>query len=689
MQDALLVELLTEELPPKSLHALGTRFAEGIGKRLKEMGFAPSAAQITAYATPRRLAVSIDKVVDMQPGRQVERKGPAVASGMGPDRRPTAALQGFARSCGVSVEQLDKMSEGKAEHFVFRSTKAGEALDAHLAELVRQSIKELPIAKMMRWGDRDDQFVRPVHGLIMLHGARPVAGTVLGLTARSHTLGHRFQGEGRLDIPHATAYAETLRQRGAVVPGFEQRRESIRAALTQAAGAAKLGDIEDLLNEVTALVESPSVYEGRFDEAFLAVPQECLILSMKQHQKYFPLLDKTTGKLLNRFLIVSNLNTSDPSQIVAGNERVLRARLSDAKFFFDQDRKQPLLARVERLGNVVYHNKIGTQLERVQRLVKLASHIAARLGADTALAERAALLCKADLVTDMVGEFPELQGHMGQYYAQHDGESAAVASAIEAHYHPRFANDDLPADTLGCAVALADKLGTLVGIFGIGMQPTGDRDPFGLRRQALGVLRILIEKNLPLDLLDLLGFTRSLFATGLIADSVAMDVHQFALDRLRGYLRERDFKADEIEAVVGQDPRRMDQVLLRIEAVRDFRALPEAESLAAANKRIRNILKKTGVKASACDTVRLVETAEKSLFAAVNDLTPRVNAAVQNERYTDALRALASIRADVDRFFDQVMVMAEDPALRANRIALLAQLETLMNRVADISKLAQ
>ncbi|MBM3396857.1 MAG: glycine--tRNA ligase subunit beta, partial [Betaproteobacteria bacterium] len=438
-----------------------------------------------------------------------------------------------------------------------------------------------------------------------------------------------------------------------------------------------------------ALVESPSVYEGRFDEAFLAVPQECLILSMKQHQKYFPLLDKATGKLLNRFLIVSNLNTSDPSHIVAGNERVLRARLSDAKFFFDQDRKQPLSARVERLGSVVYHNKLGTQLERVQRLVKLASHIAAKLGADTTLAERAALLCKADLVTDMVGEFPELQGLMGQYYAQHDGETAAVASAIEAHYHPRFANDDLPADTLGSAVALADKLDTLVGIFGIGMQPTGDRDPFGLRRQALGVLRILIEKNLPLDLLDLLGFNRSLFATGLIADSVAMDVHHFALDRLRGYLRERDFKADEIEAVVGQDPRRMDQVPLRIEAVRDFRALPEAESLAAANKRIRNILKKTEVKASACDTARLVETAEKSLFAAVNDLTPRVNAAVQNERYTDALRALASIRADVDRFFDQVMVMAEDPALRANRIALLAQLETLMNRVADISKLAQ
>lgn len=688
MQDALLIELLTEELPPKSLNTLGTRFAEGIGKRLKDLGFAPADAAVTAFATPRRLGALIERVSAQQPDRQVERKGPAVSSGFAADGKPTPALQGFARSCGSTVEQLERMHDGKAEYFVFRSTKAGEALTAHLAGIVQQSIKDLPIPKMMRWGDRDDQFVRPVHGLIMLHGAQVVSGNVLGLNAGASTRGHRFLSSGAIDITHANDYARALAEQGAVVTRFDQRRDTIRGLLAGAAREARLGEVEELLNEVTALVESPTVYEAHFDEAFLAVPQECLILSMKQHQKYFPLLDPATGKLLNRFLIVSNLKTDDPSHIISGNERVLRARLSDAKFFYDQDRRSPLASRVERLAQVVYHNKLGTQLERVQRLTKLASHIASALGADAAKAERAAHLCKADLITDMVGEFPELQGSMGQYYALHDGEAPDVARAIEAHYHPRFANDTLPEDALGSAVALADKLDTLVGIFGIGMQPTGDRDPFGLRRQALGVLRILIEKSLPLDLLQLLDVARSLFPAGMVADSVAQDVHQFALDRLRGYLRERSFKPDEIEAVVGQSPRRMDQVLPRMEAVRAFRAMPEAESLAAANKRIRNILRKTEVTARACDAGALQESAEKALFAAVNDLTPKVDAFVSREQYTEALRALASIRADVDHFFDQVMVMADDANLRNNRLALLAQLETLMNRVADISSLA-
>ncbi len=689
MQEALLVELLTEELPPKSLQNLGLRFAEGIGKRVKDLGFAAVNAAITPFATPRRLGVLIDDVINIQPERKVERKGPAVNSGFGADGKPTPALTGFARSCGVAVEQLERMSDGKAEYFVFRSTKSGEALAAHLAGIVQQAIKDLPVPKMMRWGNRDDQFVRPVHGLIMLHGAHVVDGSVLGLKAGAETRGHRFLSQGTFKIAHANQYVATLAERGAVVASFEQRRERTREMLNSAAGDAELRDVEELLNEVTALVESPVVYEARFDEAFLAVPQECLILSMKQHQKYFPLLNKATGKLLNRFLIVSNLKTDDPSHIISGNERVLRARLSDAKFFFDQDRKTTLADRVERLGQVVYHNKLGTQLERVNRIAKLAGHIAAKLGADSAKAERAGHLCKADLISDMVGEFPELQGIMGQYYALHDGESVEVSGAIEAHYHPRFANDSLPADHLGCAVALADKLDTLVGIFGIGMQPSGDSDPFGLRRQALGVLRILVEKSLPMDFVELLRVARGQFASGMVADSVAQDIHQFALERLRGYLRERDFKPDEIEAVVSQNPTRMDQVLPRMEAVRTFRALPEAHSLAAANKRIRNILKKAVATTQICNVTMLREDAEKALFGAVNALAPRVNALVDSESYTEALRWLAGIRGDVDTFFDKVMVMAEDATLRDNRLALLAQLEALMNRVADISKLAK
>jgi glycyl-tRNA synthetase beta chain len=428
------------------------------------------------------------------------------------------------------------------------------------------------------------------------------------------------------------------------------------------------------------------VYAGTFDTDFLVVPQECLILSMKQHQKYFPLLD-ASGRLLNRFLIVSNLQTDDPHNIVAGNERVLRARLSDARFFFEQDRKTRLAERVERLGAVVYHNKLGTQLERVQRIVKLASAIAERLRTDVAKAERAAHLCKADLVTDMVGEFPELQGVMGQYYALHDGEDETVARAIEAHYHPRFAADTLPPDNVGCAVALADKLDTLVGIYGTGLAPTGDKDPFGLRRQALGVLRILSERALPLDLVELLQLAKLSFPGAVIADSVAADLHAFMLERLRNYLRERGFAPDEIDAVVGQNPTRIDLVVPRLEAVQAFRALPEAEALASANKRIRNILKKTTVAQAAPDPALMSERAEKDLHGATSRLMPTVRALVDDEDYTEALRVLAGVRREVDTFFDEVMVMTDEPLTRNNRLALLAQLEALMNQVADISKL--
>lgn len=491
-----------------------------------------------------------------------------------------------------------------------------------------------------------------------------------------------------IEVRDADSYASQLREQGAVVADFDERRAEIEAQLTRTAQTQGLQPIRDeaLLDEVTALVERPNVLLCQFEPQFLEVPQECLILTMKANQKYFPLLD-ANERLTNKFLVVSNIRPADPTRVIGGNERVVRPRLADAKFFFDQDRKTPLAERVQRLGNVVHHNKLGSQLERVQRIRKLASAIAEKLRADVGQAERAAWLCKADLVSDMVGEFPELQGIMGRYYARHDGEPAAVADAIEQHYYPRFAADHLPADNIGCAVALADKLDTLVGIYGIGLVPTGDRDPFGLRRQALGVLRILSERELPLDLRELLQLAKLGFAPGVIADSVDADLHGFMLDRLRGYLRERDFAADEIEAVLGQQPTRIDQVVPRLQAVRAFRSLPEAQSLAAANKRIRNILKKTTVAQTEVEPALLQAQAEKDLHRVTGQLLPQVRALVRDEDYTQALRLLAGVRKEVDTFFDEVMVMTDEPLTRNNRLALLAQLEALMNQVADISSL--
>jgi len=543
-----------------------------------------------------------------------------------------------------------------------------------------------------------------------MHGTEVLDSDVLGLKGGNNTtLGHRFLTSEPITFVQAQDYEDVLQQKGYVIASFDKRRDRIATSLGDHAATLKavwfghanlspqeailLSDderakVSQLLDEVTALVEWPAIYEGHFDKEFLVVPQACLMLSMMQHQKYFPLLDKTTGKLLNRFLIVSNLETSDPKNIIAGNERVLRARLSDAKFFFDQDRKTRLETRVPRLAAVVYHNKLGSQLERVQRIQKLASTIAEKLGASTEHAERAAWLSKADLLTDMVGEFPELQGTMGQYYARHDGEDEAVARAIEAHYRPRFAADTLPEDNIGCAVALADKLDTLVGIYGIGLVPTGDKDPFGLRRQALGVLRILSERALPLDLLELLQIAKLTFPPGVLVDSVAVDLHGFMLERLRNYLRERGFAQDEVEAVVGQNPTRVDQVIPRLSAVQAFRALPEAQSLASANKRIRNILRKTTVAQTEPDPALLTEKAEKNLYAATSRLLPSVRSLVSSRDYAAALRILAGVRKEVDTFFDEVMVMADEPIVRDNRLALLAQLESLLNQVADISKLA-
>jgi len=692
MKHTLLIELLTEELPPKALHALGLTFTSAVRAGLAEAAFVQLDAgeAVDILATPRRLAVIVPGVRVVQSERTIERKGPYVAQGIDAQGKPSQALLGFAKSCGASVETLQKSSDAKGEFFVFRLVKAGEPIEQHLPGIVNQALKKLPTPKVMRWGDGDAQFVRPAHGLIMLLGNRTIPGEVLGIPSGNRTRGHRFMGNGEVAIVDADDYLRTLSDDGSVVASFNQRKKTIADALHRVAAAqgGVLAEHAALLDEVTALVEHATVYAGGFDSAFLAVPQECLILSMQQHQKYFPLLDKTTGKLLNRFLIVSNIETNDPKNIVAGNERVLRARLSDAKFFFDQDRKTRLETRVPRLASVVYHNKLGSQLERVQRIQKLASAIAEKLGANTQQAERAAWLCKADLLTDMVGEFPELQGTMGQYYARHDGEDEAVARAIEAHYHPRFAADTLPEDNIGCAVALADKLDTLVGIYGIGLVPTGDKDPFGLRRQALGVLRILSERALPLDLLELLQLAKLAFPSGMLADSVTVDLHGFMLERLRNYLRDRGFAQDEVEAVVGQNPTRVDQVIPRLTAVQAFRALPEAQSLASANKRIRNILRKTTVAQTEPDPALLTEKAEKNLYAATSRLLPAVRSLVSDRDYAEALRILAGVRKEVDTFFDEVMVMVDEPIVRDNRLALLAQLESLLNQVADISKLA-
>ncbi len=690
MQETLLIELLTEELPPKALARLGQAFAEKIVLDLHARQLVDSESGYSWFATPRRLAVQVMDVRAQAPDQAFTEKLMPVAVAFDADGKPTQALLKKMESKGIPQESIpgfEKRMDGKAEMLFYSDIATGTHLSSCIDHIVEDAIKALPIPKLMRWGDSEHQFVRPVHGLVMMHGAKVFPGELLGLKSGNVTRGHRFMGMSTLTLDHANHYEVILEERGRVMPSFVKRRAEIEMRLLLAAGDAQPVEYEALLDEVTALVEWPAVYAGQFDPAFLAVPQECLILSMKQHQKYFPLLDKS-GKLLPKFLVVSNLKTTDPQHIIHGNERVLRARLSDAKFFFEQDQKTKLDTRVPKLANVVYHNKLGTQLQRVERIQKLAAEIAQQLGANVDHAARAAYLCKADLLTDMVGEFPELQGLMGQYYARIDGEPEPVATAIEAHYRPRFAGDELPSDNIGAAVALADKLDTLVGIYGIGLIPTGDKDPFGLRRLALGVLRMLMEIPLPLDLTELLQRARAQFAAEQMTDSVAQDVHGFMLERLKGYLRERDFEPDEIEAVVSQSPTRIDLVLPRMEAVRAFKLLPEAEALAAANKRIQNILKKTEAVTQAPDMALFAEDAERALFDAVTQLTPHVNSLVANEDYTDALRELASVRAQVDRFFDEVMVMADEPLIRNNRLALLKALADLMNQVADISKLA-
>ncbi len=699
----LLVELFVEELPPKALKKLGEVFAATLFESLKAQGLAESDSVVTPYASPRRLAVHVSQVAAKAADKPVSQKLMPVSVGLTADGQATPALLKKLNALGLDaavVPRLKRAPDGKAEALFFDTVVPGAALADGLQKALEEALAKLPIPKVMTYQLADGwstvNFVRPAHGLVALHGAEVVPVSVLGLTAGRDTQGHRFEAASHpVSIKEADSYAAQMEAEGAVIPGFDQRRAEIVRPLHAAAetigGGVRPIDDEALLDEVTALVERPNVLACQFEPEFLAVPQECLILTMKANQKYFPLLD-AQGRLTNRFLIVSNIRPADPSQVIGGNERVVRPRLADAKFFFDQDRKRPLASRVEKLEHVVYHNKLGSQGARIQRLMKLAGAIARQLGADEALASRAAQLAKADLVTDMVGEFPELQGIMGRYYALHDGEDARVAEAIADHYKPRFAGDELAADNIGLCVALAERLDSLVGIFGIGLIPTGDKDPFALRRAALGVLRMLMEKELPLDLMHLLETARAGFDPEQLAASVVVDVFRFMQDRLRVYLREQGGAVDQVEAVVAQAPTRIDRVPLRLEAVAQFRQLPEAEALAAANKRIQNILRKAEQAGEGIvpepDEALLAEAAEKDLFQALDQVAAPVETAVDSLDYTGALKQLAALKAPVDRFFDEVMVMAEEPLVRANRLALLARLGGLMNCVADISQLS-
>ncbi|MFM0733208.1 glycine--tRNA ligase subunit beta [Paraburkholderia sediminicola] len=693
-QATLLVELLTEELPPKALARLGDAFAEGIAQRLAARDLVEGELSFERYATPRRLAVTIRNVRSVAPEKHVREKVLPVSVALDKDGQPTAPLAKKLAALGFpdfSVNDLERAQDGKAEAFFLRYAAPGATLAEGLQTALDETLAKLPIPKVMTYQRPDGtnvQFVRPVHRLTTLHGEQVVPVTAFGIDADDTTLGHRFLSEGFVQIQHADSYADTLLHKGRVVASFADRKETIRTHLLAQADGDQVVMPESLLDEVNSLVEWPVVYACRFEDEFLQVPQECLILTMQTNQKYFALTD-ANGKLRSRFLIVSNIETATPGDIVEGNERVVRPRLADAKFFFEQDKKKPLADRVPLLANVVYHNKLGSALQRVERVEALAGAIAELIGADVALAKRAARLAKADLITDMVGEFPELQGTMGTYYARHDGEPEEVALACSEHYQPRFSGDALPTTATGTVVALADKLETLVGIWGIGLQPTGEKDPFALRRHALGVLRILVEKQLPVDLIELLRTAHAQFAAvpG-VADSTQA-IYEFSMDRLRGLLRERGYAPGEIDAVLALNPARLDDIVARLDAVREFAALPEAASLAAANKRISNILKKSeGSATGGVQVALLTEAAEKALYAQLEQVAPRVQSQLAAREYTGALTALAALREPVDTFFNDVMVNAEDPALRANRLALLGALHQQMNCVADISRLA-
>jgi glycyl-tRNA synthetase beta chain len=707
---SLLIELHTEELPPKALPALAQAFASGIENGLRARHMLEDGSRATSFATPRRLAVHITQVKSRAADRPVKQKVMPLAVAQDKAKNWSAAFLRKLEALGRGhlarlapgerdgTDALVVEHDGKADAVFLHSVAAGQTLVAAAQAALEEALERLPIPKSMSYQLEDGvttvQFARPAHRLVALHGHEPLPLQALGLIAGTKTFGHRFHSRGEIAVHSADTYEQQLEREGRVIASFERRRARIVELLT---AAAKRFDAQPLmpdalLDEVTALVEWPVVYDSQFDAEFLAVPPECLILTMQQNQRYFALRG-ADGGLLNRFLLVSNLEAADGGEAIrAGNARVVRARLADAKFFYDQDRKHTLESRIPGLAQVVYHRALGSQLERVERIVGIAVAIARLLRADVTHVERAARLAKADLRTDMVSEFPELQGIMGRYYAQHDGEPADVADAIEEHYRPRFADDELPASLVGCCVALADKLEALVGLFGAGERPTGEKDPFALRRHAIGVLRLLMEKRLALALDELLDFARQAFEGVRAFAAVTDEVAAFIYDRLRGLLREQGFRAQEVEAVVSLAPRRIDRVPAQLAAVRAFLQLPEAESLAAANKRIGNILKKSAAVAppphADVDPSLLFEPAERALAEAFAHAAQAADAHFAAGDYTAALKALAPLKLPVDRFFDEVMVNVDDERLRANRLALLARLHATMNRVADLSLLA-
>jgi glycyl-tRNA synthetase beta chain len=689
MSKDLLIEIGTEELPPNAMQRLSDAFTRGVVEGLGAAGLDTGAVQ--SYATPRRLAVLIREVPGAQPDRKVERKGPSLQAAFDSEGNPTKAVEGFARSCGVGVDELEQEQTEKGTWLVFRSTEKGQSVPDLVPEIVNQSLARLPIPKRMRWGDSDAEFVRPVHWIVMMHGKDVIDGEVLGAASSNKTRGHRFHANKTLALASAGDYAEKLESRGFVIADVHERSESIRDQVTRAAeklgGRAVISD--ELLAEVTALNEWPVAVAGEFEEEYLSVPAEALIKTMQDNQKYFPVVDGN-DELMSCFITISNIDSKSPEKVKAGNERVIRPRLADAKFFWEQDRKQPLESFVPELDKVVFQSKLGTVGDKVRRVTVLAESIAKQLGADTAHARRAAVLSKCDLMTDMVGEFAALQGVMGKRYAEVGGEAEAVAVALDEQYMPRGANDDTPASTTGQILAISDKLDTLVGIFAIGQKPTGEKDPYALRRASLGILRTLIERELDLDLDQLIEKSVETYAGTIDATPAGKDVFEFMLERLRAYYLDRGVPVDVFDAVSALKPSRPLDFDRRIKAVSAFRALPEAESLSFANKRVGNILKKTQQGDAAVVNAGLFELQEEeTLYNELEALRSRTEPLFDSGDYESALRDLSALRQPVDDFFDNVMVMTDNEAVRNNRIALLGKMNDLFMRAADLSRLHQ
>ena len=683
----LLIEIGTEELPPKALQTLSNAFTAGVVAGLKEASL--EASEVISYAAPRRLAILLKDVPTKQADQSVERKGPAKAAAFDSDGNPTKAVEGFARSCGVAPQELDEIETPKGTWLIFKQDVAGKNTSELLPEIVSQSLAKLPIPKRMRWGASDIEFVRPVHWIVMMQGSEVIKGEILGVASSNTTKGHRFHHPEAITITQASSYAEQLRETGHVIASFSERRDEVRKQAE--AAAQKLGGVAQLdsalLDEVTALIEKPIAVSGSFGEEFLEIPQECLISSMQDHQKYFPVVDKD-GKLLPYFITTSNIKSKNPDAVRQGNERVIRPRFADAKFFWDQDCKVTLESHRESTKKIVFQQKLGTLYEKTERVAKLAGFIADELEADKQNAIRAAQLSKCDLTTEMVNEFAELQGIMGRYYAEKDGENSDIANAMHEQYQPGFAGDVIPDGMTGKILALADKLDTLMGIFAIGMKPTGSKDPFSLRRAALGVLRIIIEGELNLDLKALLQNAATNLKDKVDATDSVDDTFNYVMERLRAYYQDQNIGAETVEAVASLRPTHPLDFDHRVKAVAEFKSMPEAESLAAANKRISNILKKVeGDIAESVDESLLQESAEKALYESVKAQQTKVAPLFASGDYSSALKSLASLRDDVDAFFDGVMVMADDEKLKNNRLALLNQLRNLFLNIADLSRL--